>query len=57
MTKFEKALEDYLKKFNKPYPLMIVSDLDQYEILEDIYRCIEKDIPAKPPTYEDDVDY
>lgn len=57
MTELEKALNAYMEKFDEPFPLIIVNDLDNEEIIEEIMKCIEKGVPAEPPEYDDNADY
>ena len=41
MNKLNKALQDYIDKFNENYPIVITSNLQEKDIIQDIYRCIK----------------
>lgn len=53
----EKAMNDYYEKFGKPYPLMIVDDKTDAEIIKEIEECIKNDKEAEPFEYEEGVVY
>ena len=57
MTKLERLLDEYYQVFNESYPLMIVSDIPEEEIIDDIERCIESGVKAEPILYDDEADY
>ena len=57
MGKLEKALNDYEERFKKPYPLVIVSEKSDIEIIKEIENCIKNGEEAEQPTYGDDIDY
>lgn len=50
--KFEKALDEYEKMFGENYPLVIVSQMSDEEIIAEIERCIASETPAKGPKYD-----
>ena len=53
----EKALEKYYQHFGENYPLMIVGNMTDNEIIERINSCIENGEPEKEPEYEENADY
>lgn len=57
MKNLEEALERYQEHFEKPYPLCISEGLSDEELIDDIKACINSDIPAEEPDYEDGCDY
>ena len=57
MSKLEKALNDNEERFKKPYPLVIVSEKSDIEIIKEIENCIKNGEEAEQPTYGDDIDY
>ena len=52
MDSFDKLLDMYFEKFGENYPLDIVGDLSDDEIMADIRECISSNTPAKEPEYE-----
>jgi hypothetical protein len=54
---FEDWLNAYYETFGKNYPLVIVGEKSEAEIIGDISRCIESGVPADDPVYEDGLIY
>lgn len=54
---FDDWLNAYYKKFGKNYPLVIVDEKSDREIIADILACIENNAPAKEPSCEEDLIY
>lgn len=57
MGRLETLLDVYFKEFGKNYPLSIVGEKSNEEIIADIKDCIENGEPAKEPIYEEGCDY
>lgn len=57
MGRLETLLDVYFKEFGKNYPLSIVGEKSNEEIIADIKDCIENGEPAKEPIYEEGNDY
>lgn len=57
MKTLDTALEAYYKHFGENYPLCVSGNHSNEEIIADIELCIDTNIEAEQPTYEDDVDY
>lgn len=56
MNKLNKALQDYIDKFNENYPIVITSNLQEKDIIQDIYRCIENNKKKSNVIVMDDPD-
>ena len=56
MNKLNKALQDYIDKFNENYPIVITSNLQEKDIIQDIYRCIKNDKKKSNVIVMDDPD-
>lgn len=50
----EKLLEEYKEKFGDAFPMFVVRNLDDGEIIKLVQKCIEAN---KPLELEDGVDY
>lgn len=57
MDSFDKLLDMYFEKFGENYPLDIVGDLSDDEIMADIRECISNNTPAKEPEYDETLVY
>ncbi len=53
----EKLLEMYEEKFGKPFPLVIVANESDEEIIRKIKDCILDGKEAQEPEYDEDLDY
>ena len=53
----EKALKEYYNHFGENYPLIIVENMTDDEIVQRINHCIETNQKEKEPDFEDDNDY
>lgn len=56
MNKLNKALQDYIDKFNENYPIVITSNLQEKDIIQDIYRCIKNNKKKSKVIVMDDPD-
>lgn len=57
MSALEKALNAYFTKFGENFPLCITDCREDAEIIAEIKRCIETDVKAEEPEYEDENEY
>lgn len=53
----DQALNAYYEVFGVNYPLMIMSEMTEDEVITDIKNCIETNTQAKQFEYEPDADY
>ena len=52
----KKLLNEYAEKFDDNFPLMLVTHMDEDEIIELIEKCIKEEKPLELEV-EEDVDY
>lgn len=50
----DEAMDDYRMTFGENFPLMMVMGVDEDEIVDEIYECIERNEPC---SYDDEVTY
>lgn len=56
-NEFKKWLNIYFDVFGENYPILPVDSQTDEEIINNIQKCIETNIPAKEYEYEDGCDY
>lgn len=53
----EQKLEEYADRFDENFPLFIVRNMDEDEIIKVIDECLEKGEPYEVKDYDSDVTY
>ena len=52
MDILDSLLDAYYEKFGENYPISVVDDRDEEEVIADIRACILNGTPAKEPEYD-----
>jgi hypothetical protein len=57
MKSLDKALDAYYKHFGENFPIGITECREEAELISEIKRCLETNVKAEEPVYEDGYDY